>query len=111
MAPPNGEGIKTALDAMHTDAALWREQAEALNGPKQALETLRINESDRFYLSDELGLDDTLEQLRTAIGDLLGQGQQYFDKIADDLTAAADQYRADDDAAVHELNNLLGENS
>ncbi|GAB2659845.1 hypothetical protein GCM10027271_18190 [Saccharopolyspora gloriosae] len=109
MAPPNGEGIKTALDAMHTDAALWREQAEAMNGPKQAVEAARINDADRFYFSDELGLDDTLEELRTAIGDLLGQGQQYFNKIADDLTAAAEQYQADDDAAVHELNNLLGE--
>ncbi|GAA3365817.1 hypothetical protein [Saccharopolyspora gregorii] len=91
MAPPNGEGIRTALDAMHTDAALWREQAEAMNGTKRAVETLRINEAERFYLSDELGLDDKLEQLRTAIENMLGQGQQYFNKIADDLTAAAEQ--------------------
>ena len=43
MAPPHGEGIKTALDAMHTDAALWREQAEAMNGTKRAVETLRLS--------------------------------------------------------------------
>ncbi|MCA1189404.1 MULTISPECIES: hypothetical protein [unclassified Saccharopolyspora] len=109
MAPPNGEGIKTALDAMHTDAALWREQAEAMNGPKQAVEAVKIEPGQRFFLSDELGLDDTLEELRVAIGSLIDQGQQYFNKVADDLTAAAQQYQADDDAAMQKLHDLLGE--
>lgn len=109
MTPPTGQGIKTALDAMHSDAALWREQAAAMGAPRQAVDGVAIGADERFALSDELGLDEIMDGLRLAIGDLLEQGQQYFGKIADDLTAAAEQYQADDEAAMHGLNQLLGE--
>lgn len=104
MAQANGGGIKVALDAMHADAELWREQAHAMESPKRALESLKLEADDVSYFSAKLGLDDTLEELRTAVGDLIGQGQQYFNEVASDLDAAAKQYQADDEAAMYELN-------
>ncbi len=98
------EGIKVSLEAMRADAELWREQAQAIEGPKQALESLKLDAGDVSYFSVLTGLDETLETLRTAVGDLLGLVQKYFDKVAGDLNAAAQQYQADDEAGVHELN-------
>ncbi|MEB3367544.1 hypothetical protein [Saccharopolyspora mangrovi] len=103
MAQGSGDGIKVSLDAMRSDAELWRRQAQAMSGPKRELGALHLDGAALSYFSMEAGLGETLETLRTAVGDLLEQGQKYFEKIADDLDAAAKQYQADDEAGVHEL--------
>ena len=69
MTPANGDGIKVALNAMHADAELWRKQAHAMQAPKQALEPLKLEAGDVSYFSVKAGLDETLEGLRTAVGE------------------------------------------
>lgn len=90
--------IIVALGAIRTDAELWRAQATAMDQPKKVLPSLELMDEELSKFSVDAGLNASIEDLTNSIGNLFGQGMEYFRGLADDLCAAADQYQADDEA-------------
>lgn len=108
-SPKGSSGITVALDALHADASLWRDRALRLRNAQDALDSLEeIKPDDISFAGVKAGLDTALQDLLGNIHSKLGQGQEFFENLANDLDEAANQYRADDEAGLHAINQAEG---
>lgn len=93
--------IDVALQALRSDAQLWSTAASELEAPKGAVGGLALGGAEMSMYAVDLGLDQTYNNARARIIDLLGQGQQNFNNLSQALTAAADTYQREEEANLH----------
>ncbi len=106
MTPPDDQVVDVALDAMRSDADVWKAAADGLNKPTSAIDELALTPADVSVWAAEHGFDSTYEQARVAIREMLVQAQDYFGRIGRNLESAADQYESDDARAAEKLNKI-----
>lgn len=104
--------IDVAIEALRSDAKLWKRVAEDLADPTQAIGELELNGSpDVMLYGADIGIDTTYNQSRAAIEDLLGQATAYFGEIARTLLEVAANYEkreAEEASGFQERGNALG---
>ncbi|ASU79622.1 hypothetical protein CDG81_16620 [Actinopolyspora erythraea] len=113
MTPPDSQAIEVALDAMRSDAEVWRTAAGDLTKPADTVDGLTLTAADVSVWAAEHGFDSTYEQARVTIRQMLSKAEEYFRVIGDNLNTAADQYENDYLRAAENLNGIsseMGEN-
>lgn len=103
-------GFKTEISALKDDAKVWDQASNDTDKPKGALAPLTLDGADDVMgLGDRMGIDDTYEQARTRMEELLGQAKEYFASLADSLVAVAGNYEAREAAAAGKFQQHQGE--
>ncbi|CAM01165.1 hypothetical protein A8924_2252 [Saccharopolyspora erythraea NRRL 2338] len=102
-------GIEAELEALRSDAGVWKTAAEDLRGVLEATRSLSVTAADVSMWASDRGMDGTLNAARDALADMLDQAAEYFREIGDDLLAAADQYEHDDALGKHGIQAVHGQ--
>lgn len=103
---PSTEKIQAALEAMRSDARGWNESAGELSSATFTASWLNLDAQDFSYLANERSLTELYSELQNKIVTLLSQGQQNFESISTQMSAAADSYEAEEEAGVHRMRNI-----
>lgn len=97
------EGITVALEAMRSDATTWQNASGDLTAPQNAVSSLNITAEAFSKWAVDRGIDQTYEDARGALENMLEQAASYFAEISQDLRQAAEQYERDDEQGKHEI--------
>jgi hypothetical protein len=104
MTSPTPDEIGFALDALRAEAALWREQSQALAGVAQHVTDLRIHGFDRTGLFD--GFLDAYDEASRTVARHCAEGRAATDDVGATLLAVAKLYASDEAHNIHALRNL-----
>lgn len=103
---PDGDGIKISVDALKGDAAVWRDQAQKLQGlfgclPKvpRCGDTLPPNENQAIA---------EINEITDLFDSLVVQATDEFRKIADTLVNAAALYEKNEQEIGSDLKSIQG---
>jgi hypothetical protein len=84
--------LKTAVAALRSDADIWDAAAKDLEGPRQAIGSLGLSDSDVSMWGVDQGIDRTYANSQSALQNMLQQAAQNFHALAAALRHAADLY-------------------
>jgi hypothetical protein len=103
MAPPSGQTVQAATNALRDEAKVWDDQSKTIGGIGPKVEGLRLNRI-------EAGLFQVIvTEYERAIGLIAtrtGEGRQAMTNVADTLRAVADTYDQEEAAGTHRMKNL-----
>ncbi|QUH01354.1 hypothetical protein HUO13_11560 [Saccharopolyspora erythraea] len=102
-------GIAVELEALRSDAAVWKTAAEDLQVALDTAGSLGVTAADVSKWADDRGLDATFNAARDALAAMIHQAAEYFREIGDDLLEAADQYERDDAQGRHGIQAVHGQ--
>ncbi|AGL19149.1 hypothetical protein [Actinoplanes sp. N902-109] len=106
MGNPTGDQVKAAIEGLRTDASTWSTMSLQLTGAHGVAQRLTLGTFEFSGLAHAAGTDETYEQIRQKMADLLDQASLTFDAIGDAIRKAADDYERDEDNTVHRMQNV-----
>lgn len=90
--------IKIAVAALESDAKAWDRASTGLSSPANASAPLELNGSqDVMLYGADAGIDQTYNDARSAIEDLLEEAARYFTDLATTLRRVAAVYVAQEE--------------
>jgi hypothetical protein len=98
--------VRVALEAMRSDATAWATAADNLDGPRATIGGLVLTGADVSLWAVDRGLDQTYNDARLALEDMLTQATQAFRSLSETLDAAANTYEAEEEANTHAMNSI-----
>ncbi|MDT8909569.1 hypothetical protein [Amycolatopsis sp. PS_44_ISF1] len=84
--------LKTAVGALRSDAGVWKQAAESLSAPHQAIGALGLTPADVSMYGVDRGIDKIYANAQNTVLDLLRQAADNFHSLADALNNAATMY-------------------
>jgi methylmalonyl-CoA mutase cobalamin-binding subunit len=84
--------IKSAVDALRSDAGVWDGAAQDVDGPRQAIGSLGLTGHDVSMYGVDKGIDTIYAGARSALQNMLQQAAENFHELAGSLRHAADMY-------------------
>lgn len=85
--------LEVEINALKSDAKAWDQAATDMDGPIQGIAPLTLNGADDVMgLGERLGIDDSYEQARSKMAELMGQAIEYFGAMSTALTDVATNY-------------------
>lgn len=96
--------IQVEIEALRRDARTWAGGEGSMAHTMRAAATsgdtaLRVTPQQLSFAGQEVGLDQTYEQLRAKAVRLMGEAAANFEAVAGALTRAADEYERTDGRA------------
>lgn len=102
--------LSVEIQALRDDAKVWDQAAGDIAAPRQAVSGLTVDGGhDVTGMGARMGVDQTYEQARSKIEELLGQGQEYLGVLADRLVAVANDYQAREQGSASGFAQLDGQ--
>lgn len=95
--------LEADLRALKDDAGLWEKVSDELLSAQVASWGQRLTAHEFTGVADRDGLVELYEQLRSLVGDLLGEGITATNDIAGALKQVRAQYLEDEDKARQNL--------
>jgi hypothetical protein len=96
--------FEVAIRAMRTDAGTWKTTSETLDQASQAASGLTLGKTHLSFVSDETGLLDAYEKIRSTVERLTSEGGNRLSELSQTLYKVADAYEKSDESAK----NLYG---
>jgi hypothetical protein len=84
--------IKSAVDALRSDAGVWDGAAQDVDAPRQAIGSLGLTGHDVSMYGVDKGIDTTYVGAQSALQNMLQQAAENFHELAGSLRHAADMY-------------------
>ena len=106
MTQPSSQQISAALDAMRSDARMWKEMAGEMRAAAGVADRLDLTKLHFSKLGDMLGMVDLYRDVQDRMVRLMQQGADNFDATAAALTTAANGYEKDEQNAVHRFKGI-----
>lgn len=103
---PTGDQYEVALEALRDDAGVWSDTATVLDDANAAAATLLLESHEFSWAGDLAGLPETYKELKDKVVDLLAQGRDASNSVAEQLLAAADTYENEEEEGVHRMNGV-----
>ncbi|MCY1141172.1 hypothetical protein OWR29_24500 [Actinoplanes sp. Pm04-4] len=98
--------LKAALEALHTDAAMWDETSGVLSRASEEASALTLTEAQLSWASVPTGLLTTYAEMQAKAEALLRQGSQVHADLARTLDEVAAAYERDDEEAATRLGGV-----
>lgn len=106
MSEPTAEQLEAAIEAISSEAGLWRDMSTQVATMASVADGLTLNAFHFSGLGHLAGMEDVYRDLQQRIAMLLRQGATNMGNTADALKQAADGYQQDEDDAVHRMKNI-----
>ncbi|MEU4217347.1 hypothetical protein [Actinoplanes sp. NPDC026623] len=106
MTQPSGQQVEASIEAIQVEAGLWSDMATQVDAMAAVAQGLTLNAFHFSGLGHLAGIEDVYRDLQERIAGLLQQAADNFDSTSGALNKAADDYRRDEDNAVHRLKNV-----
>jgi hypothetical protein len=106
MGDPTRQQLKVAIEAVHTDAKMWKKAGDQLGTARSAADPLDLQEFHFSYIGDKVGMTRAYAELKAKLIRLLGEGSTQLHQLSTALDAAANQYQAEEDNNYHEIHHL-----
>lgn len=101
--------VRTAVGALRSDAKIWDDAGNDLDGPRQAIGSLGLTGSDVSMYGVDYGIDRTYATAQSTLQNMLQQATQNFHALAGALQHAADLYDQTDTDNQQLLSHLEGD--
>ncbi|MFC4858778.1 hypothetical protein [Actinophytocola glycyrrhizae] len=103
---PTKDQYEVALAALRDDATTWTGCADDLAAAKSTADGLDLEALHFSYLADKCGVTQLYADFQSKFVRLLGEGETTCHAVSDALLAAAQTYQQEEEAGVHNLNNV-----
>jgi hypothetical protein len=98
--------LKTAIEALRNDAAVWDQISGVTAGASTAAGLLGLTATTMSFAADRTGLLDTYNLLKDRVAALLDDGSGVQHKLAVNLDQIAAAYEASDERAAAQFKGV-----
>jgi uncharacterized protein YukE len=91
--------LQASIKAMHDDAAAWRDVSTTTNSAASTAQGLTLSKVQLSWLSDDVGLLDSYEEIRAKAERLLHEATTVLGDLGNTLDQVANAYQQSDEKA------------
>ena len=91
--------LQASITAMHGDAKLWKDVSDVTNAAAGTAQGLTLSKVQLSWLSDDVGLVDSYEEIRAKAERLLHEATTTLSDLSTTLDQVADAYQQSDEKA------------